>query len=337
MDNWREGLTRDDLFDALNELFYRDLESWFDSSIFYCDSCVEDFIKKWPGIYSWDEDFQRNSIQLDVFYEGSRLGEFFSKEEFIDLFKDIKCPNCGGRVSGNIWPYDMSFDVPDNFEEYIDEIAILADETPFLLLSHPFAKEVYNEIKALSKTITTSKLSRPLFRARVYKKGTIYNEGDFLSPNKKDIKEGRYNHAGRKVLYLAEDEPTCYFEMRAPKEGIMLAKVKIPEHLKILDLLDKGLEGNSIIQAIKLSSLLSSPDEGEGWYKPHYVFTRFVADVAKSVGFEAIRYPSVRLNQGNNTVVLDYEKIKDKTKIIDFIYVTEDKINSNTINLWRQN
>ncbi|PFK70657.1 hypothetical protein COJ13_16210 [Bacillus cereus] len=65
----------------------------------------------------------------------------------------------------------MSFNVPDNFEEYVDEIAILADETPVLLLSHSFAKQVYNEIKVLSKTITTSKLSKPLFRARIYKKG----------------------------------------------------------------------------------------------------------------------------------------------------------------------
>ncbi len=328
MNNWKEGLTRGELLDALNELFYRDLESWFDSSTFYCDSCVDKFVKQWPGIYSWDENFQRNSIQLDVFYDGSRLRDYFTKEEFLDLFRDMECPNCGDRVSGNLWPYDITFDVPDNFEDYLEEIAILANKTPFLLLSHPFANMVYNEIIELSNNSNISRLTYPLFRARKFKKGVPYNNSDFLAPNKKDIKEGRYNHAGMQVLYLAEDELTCFFEMRAPKEGVMLAKIEITEHLKILDLLDRNLEDNSIIQAIKLSSLLSSPNEGEDWFKPHYVFTRFVADVAKFAGFEGIRYPSVRFNQGYNIAILNYEKIKNKTKIIDFNYVTEDMIES---------
>ncbi|PJN86845.1 RES family NAD+ phosphorylase [Bacillus sp. mrc49] len=328
---WKDGLTRVELLDALDELFYRDLDSWFNSSTFYCDNCVDDFIRQWPGIYSWDENFQRNSIPLDTFYDGSRLNDFFTKEEFLDLLRDMECPNCGDKVSGNIWPYDMSFDVPDNFNNYLNDIALLADKTPFLLLSHPFAKQVYNEISELSKTINNSKLSNPLFRARVYKRGNSYNEGDFLAPNKKDIKEGRYNHAGRQVLYLAEDESTCFFEMRNPKDGIMLAKIEITEPLKILNLLDVNLEGNSIIQAIKLSSLLSSPDEGDGLFKPHYVFTRFVADVAMSAGFEAIRYPSVRFNGGYNIAVLNYEKIKVKTNIIDFIYVNEEMITSTNI------
>ncbi|PFK70658.1 hypothetical protein COJ13_16215 [Bacillus cereus] len=63
---------------------------------------------------------------------------------------------------------------------------------------------------------------------------------------------------------------------------------------------------------VKLFSLLSSQDKDEGLYKLHYVFTRFVADVARAAGFEAIRYPSVRLNQGNNNVILNYEKIKHR-------------------------
>ena len=57
MTNWKEGLTKVELYDAMMELFYRDLDSWFNAENFYCDSCVEDFISQWPGIYNRDLDF----------------------------------------------------------------------------------------------------------------------------------------------------------------------------------------------------------------------------------------------------------------------------------------
>lgn len=333
MIDWKEGLTREDLLDALLDLFYHDLDSWFNANAFYCESCVNDFIEKWPGIYNRDMDCQRSAISLDSFYEGGRIRDLFTKEEFIELSKDITCPNCGAYIFGFIWPYDMRFDVPDNFESNINEIASLAESTPFLLLSHPFAQQVYEEIKILSKNMNTLNMVKPLFRARNYDSNYSYVDSDFLAPPKKYIKEGRYNHAGSQVLYLAEDELTCFRELRSPEEGVMLAKVDITKEMKILDLMDEKLEENSIIQAIQLSSLLSSPEEGEGWYKPHYVFTRFVSDVAKSVGFEALRYPSVRLSTGYNIVVLDYEKIKENVKIINFNYVPKDKFIINGINM----
>lgn len=328
IDDWKEGLSRCDLVNALNEVFYRDLESWFDASTFYCDSCVEDFIKRWPGIYNRDMVFQTNSIPLDSFYEGSRrVRELFTKDEFIDLFSDNRCPNCNDITSGNIWPYDMRFDVPPNFENDMSEIATLVEQTPFLLLSHPFALQVYNEIKTISNTTVATRLSIPLYRARRYINNKIYTTDDFFAPEKKEIVEGRYNHAGNQVLYLAEDEKTCFFEMRAPKEGIMLAEFEISARVKILDLMDENLEDNNIIQAIRCSSLLSSPDEGDGWNKPQYVFTRFVADATRAAGFEAIRYPSVRRSfEGHNLVFLDYEKIKQCAKIIEFNYFPEDHV-----------
>lgn len=51
MTDWKEGLTRKELNDTMLELFYRDLDSWFNTGIFYCDSCFDDFIIRWPGVY----------------------------------------------------------------------------------------------------------------------------------------------------------------------------------------------------------------------------------------------------------------------------------------------
>ncbi|QPA53074.1 hypothetical protein [Lysinibacillus sphaericus] len=47
--------------------------------------------------------------------------------------------------------------------------------------------------------------------------------------------------------------------MREPIEGIMLAELEILEPIKILDLMDENLVGNDIIQAIRYSTLMSSP------------------------------------------------------------------------------
>lgn len=323
MTDWKKGLTRIELYDAMMELFYRDLESWFDASTFYCDRCVDDFIEQWPGIYNRDLDFQRNFISLDSFYSGGRIQDYFSKEEFSDLSKDISCPNCGDSLSGHMWPYDLRFDVPDNFDSNVHEIAAIAEKTPFLLMLHPFCQEIYNEIESISKRTNPTVLPNPLYRARVYDYEHHYVKEDFLAAPKKNIVEGRYNHAGKQVLYLAEDDVTCYLEMRKPNKGIMLAKFEIQDPMTVLDLMAEDLEDNQIVQAMQLSSLMSSPVEGDGWYKPHYVFTRFIADAALSLGFDAIRYPSVRSNTGNNIVVLNYEKLQGKTNIINFNYVSE--------------
>lgn len=325
MPDWKEGLTREEQYYAMMDIFYHDLDSWFTADTFYCDNCVDDFIKQWPGIYNRDMDFQRNSISLEAFYSGGRIQDLFTEEEFFDLSKDIRCPNCGDSLLGNIWPYDLRFDVPDNFDSNVLEIASIAEKTPFLLMLHPFSQEIYNEIEAISKSINPFLLPNPLYRARVYDNEHHYVKEDFLAAQKKSIVEGRYNHAGKQVLYIAEDDLTCFLELRTPNTGIMLAKLEIQDPIKVLDLMAEDLENNHIVQVMQFSSLMSSPVEGDGWHKPHYVFTRFVADAALSVGFDAIRYPSVRSNTGNNIVVLNYEKLEGKTHIIDFTYVSEEE------------
>ncbi|MDC0764138.1 RES family NAD+ phosphorylase [Brevibacillus sp. AG] len=328
-DWWKEGLSREELLQAFEELFYRALEKWYNVDSFYCGSCVGNFIKSWPGIYNRDMDFQCSAIPLDVFYAGSIVQDMFSQEEFADLTKEMKCPNCGDRATadGFIWPYELKFDKPDFFDDYLIEIASIAEKTPFLMLSHEFAQRVYHEIHSISASISNSSVPTPLFRARTYDADhKPYEPKDFKANKKEKIREGRYNHAGNQVLYLSEEDITVFYEVRLPEDGIMIAQIEIPNELKVLDLMDERFEENSIIQAIQWSSLLSAPAIGDGWHRPQYVFTRFVADVAKSAGFDAIRYPSVQFNKGYNIAVLNYEKVEQTLRVIDFKYLSKDKI-----------
>ena len=46
--DWKEGLSRVELYDAMMELLYRDLDSWFNAGTFYCDSCVDNLNWKIP-------------------------------------------------------------------------------------------------------------------------------------------------------------------------------------------------------------------------------------------------------------------------------------------------
>ncbi|MHC5268487.1 RES family NAD+ phosphorylase [Enterococcus sp. LJL98] len=321
---WKESLSEDELIEVLEAFLYRDLETYFISSTYYCDYCIDEFEKNWPGICNWSNDFQRKSISITEFYHASRLQDSFEENEFNNLISKIECPNCGSTNYSYIWPYEITFDVPLNFEKYLEEIALLSEKNPFLILDHPFAKSVYNEIHELSKKINSSELEVPLYRARNYKRNKKFNKDDFLAPGKSIILEGRFNHAGRQVLYLAEDSSTCFQEIRKPEKGIMLSRIEISKKIKILNLFDEQFKGNKIIQAIRWSSLLSSPAEGEGYHKPHYVFTRFIADVALSAGFDAIHYPSVRKEYGKNIVIINYEEIENKVKVLDFEYYNEE-------------
>ena len=81
--------------------------------------------------------------------------------------------------------------------------------------------------------------------------------------------------------------------------------------IKTLDLIDIELdddEEQELLSALCFSALASAPENGEGWDKPTYVFTRFLADCATYAGFDAIKYPSTRLSEQDgrfNLVILN--------------------------------
>jgi len=140
----------------------------------------------------------------------------------------------------------------------------------------------------------------------------------FLPPPPSKTGEGRYNHAGLPVLYVATDPATCCLELGSPKDGVFFAQVRFLRPIRILDLRDQNLESN-LLKAALQSSLLSAPSDQEGWHRPEYVFSRFLADCALASGIDAIKYPSVHSTRGDNLVVLgtnrDWSKAVELSKI----------------------
>lgn len=302
-------------FEEFEHWFYRDLEKYFSADLACCDDCYESYLAKWPVVnHCKDSEFQKISMEIEYFYKNSRLTERYSYEQFKKLIRKIACPNCGSNLTNTIWPYNLPINISPEQERAIEEIGLIAMETPFMVLKHQYAKKVFNQILKIGKKQKANNLVSPFYRARMVTQ-EVFIEKDFFNPPKGIASEGRYNHIGFSVLYLGDHPDTSYSEMRKPSQGVYMADIHIKTPLKILDLHEKLQIDNNILQPLLWSSLMSSNSEGEGLFKPHYSFTRFVADCAKYAGFDGIFYPSVRNGDAKNLVLLKPESIKDSITV----------------------
>lgn len=310
-EGWKQDMSEEDKASMFEELFMRDVETWFSANLACCDNCHDDFVAEWPYAYSADDaKFQCDSIDLSVFYSGSRLSDFYTEDEFKALLPYIKCPNCGRSLTYNMWPYELPFTPPDDYEIILNEIAHRASETPFLLLDYPFCVKLRDALSSVSTKCGPSISNDFLFRGRSLSPGSNPNIADFDFPPAEFVKEGRYNHAGDPVLYLAGSEEVCMAEMRDSKH-LYIATFRFPVPLKTLDLMsphEVESEHSDILSFIVFSALLSAKSQDKGFSRPEYVFSRFIKDCAKSLGFDAIRYPSTRVGTARfNLVVINRE------------------------------
>lgn len=169
--------------------------------------------------------------------------------------------------------------------------------------------EVFELVKRLAAKTREELISGRLYRARKAKPGMVEAASTFDFPPAEYVAEGRYNHAGRPVLYVASTSKTCVAEMR--DVDCLIMGFELATVIKTLDLVDPdvyGEEDEELLSALCYSSLASAPASGAGWDKPAYVFTRFLADCAAFAGFDAIKYPSTRLGSQDgsfNLVILN--------------------------------
>lgn len=308
------------------EALFDEIDSGYSADIACCDSCYDEFISLWPYASSANNsEFERAGISLDLIYENSRLSEIFLKEEFDEFIKDINCPRCENQIGPNIWPYNFPFSVDSSFETTIEELKRFAELTPFLMLNHEFAKKVFQNINTIGKSIAPSALHN-LYRARV-KDGKVLEELSFFDfPPRHLVKEGRFNHAGNPVLYLGSDQDTCFEEVR--RKACIIAELQFETSLTILDLInpwDAHPDFADELSALTYSVLMSAKQPDDGWDKPAYVFTRFIADCARSSGIQAIKYPSTHIVRDNyNLVIIDPKiQLKNIAKVNRYIYLEE--------------
>lgn len=307
-----------------DDVFFQELDYWFAADMACCDECYQGFLKVWPAANSaGSTEFESNQIQLDLFYEGSRINAHYTKEQFERLAQELECPRCCATLGYTLYPYELPFDVPKDFEGDIEAISTIANETPFLILKNDLAQKVLHSIAAVAESTCATDLPSNLFRARGMTglKEIAVDQFNFADPA--FVGEGRYNHAGQSVLYLGDSKETCFHELRRAKCAV--AEIALEGAVKVFDLAtpyDSHEEQSDFLNALVFSSLLSTPQDGTGYKKPAYVFSRFVADCARSAGFDAIRYPSTQASaRSHNLAILNVDfAIGNRSRFISLCY-----------------
>lgn len=296
--------------------FIAELDSWFSADIKCCDECYDDFVRNWPIISERGKHFY--SIDVGTFYDGSRLRDMYTKKQFLENVHLVKCPRCGSSIKYNFWPFEFEFDDYDSLEVDFESLKDDIRETPFIVLKNPIADRTFNFIEKQFLKREKTKLDFPLFRGRVINHTGIEKK-DFLPPPKEYTNEGRYNHLGIPVIYVANKEITCFNELRQPNENLFIAEIFINKELQLLDLnnIEDDKNEGDLLKAIVLSSIASSRADDNAKYKPEYYFTRFISDCCKYLGFEGIIYPSVQVGVGENFVLFDTNVI-DESNIRQF-------------------
>jgi RES domain-containing protein len=299
--------TEEERIEIFRDYFDRDIESFFSSTVVCCSKCVDQFEALWPGTVNHGLQLQYGYMTIDSFLKNSRVQDDFYPEEIQAFAKHLTCPNCDQVLDGEFWIYEHPFDVAPEFWAALDEIAALARRSPFLLLTHPFARKVFDTIAVLGATTMPQLINGSYFRARRAEGIPTPKLNDFGPPPPRFVEEGRYNHAGHSMLYLAAAEGTALAEVASVGMPYHVAGLLLNVQLKVLDLLlkdDAESDVETLIQCLARSALCAAPRVGEGWLKPEYVFTRYLADCARHARFDAVRYGSTKAPNGSNLVLL---------------------------------
>lgn len=181
-------------------------------------------------------------------------------------------------------------------------------EYPLLGARFPLAKNLTNLIaQARAHTIE----SETWVRSRRWEQGEIFESVDMGAPPPHRTPEGRYNHAGRPVLYLGSDDVTCGAETveRNESSRIWLQSFRVTGK-RVLDLswfpnLEEALDNDQVdLLLAALHSAVHRPTEHQGHWKPEYYVPRFIADVVRWKGYDGILFNSVK-GTGTNLVLFD--------------------------------
>lgn len=294
--------------DFIYDDFISDLDHIYSADVTCCENCFNHFEENWPNIVRHSDDFV--VIDFKNFYEKSRLLREFYDYDFLDKYSHkLTCKRCGcSIVNSRFWIGGFHFSLPSNFEEFESDLIELKsdiEKTPYLGLKNDLAKDVYDIILDQYHKTEPTKIDYPLFRGR--KITTIESKEDFLPPKAEFTNEGRFNHKGIPVAYLANEENTCYNELRKPEDNFFVAKFELNNEFKLLDLNDRDSfdDKSDLLKAIMFSSVAGSKANDEDTYKPEYYFTRYISDCCRKAGFDGIIYPSIQIGKGVNYVFFD--------------------------------
>lgn len=179
---------------------------------------------------------------------------------------------------------------------------------PYLGLDHPVGRRILTAVRRAPKVTLAEALWH---RARV-PEGPERRSSREMGPPPATWTEGRFNHHGQTVFYLASSAEGACAET-APSRCCILwvQRFRVRGLSGLLDLAGVAEEGEVRRRGVPLltaglNAVMERlrPNPASPW-KPEYFVPRFVADAARAAGFRGILYCSTRFD-GYNAVLFDW-------------------------------
>ena len=196
----------------------------------------------------------------------------------------------------------------DKFEPRVEDFAAHLQRFPYLGLNHPIGRKIASTIRDFPKTDLEA---RTWCRARRPDGARVFGPADLNPPSPRDARaEGRFNHYGQSVFYLAESEQAALRETLDADAGEGFAWVQqfdLPVLQDILDLRASFFAAGASDLPVLALGLINShlpqlvPEKDSAW-KPEYFVPRFIADCARAQSFRGIIFNSQKHYEANLVV-----------------------------------
>lgn len=276
-------------------------------------SCYECQPRDEDGDTIWTVGIHSNLKEL-IAYDLEAPEEYW---EIIGTYLD--CPMCGLTLDldsevgvqsltedkiDRMW-FQFQTEYGPKFSNFFDFL----EKYPYLGLEHELGSEIRKAVKSLPQYEVENRVG---YRARSVD-SVVKTSADMYPPDPRLIKisEGRFNHFGQRVFYLANSENGAAKEALDKPGEVWLQKFQIIRATKILDLTFAPLEeaassdllpvGENDLLAVGLlygRELSTVVERDKGW-KPEYFVPRYIADCARLEGFKGIKYKSSRFHLEN--------------------------------------
>jgi len=260
------------------------------------------------------------------------LGIGFPERYFDTLDDLVECRHCGTKVGLDDDIVGQSID-DEIYEALADEIegryrneliafAKFLEEYPYLGMKHPVGIEISEEIASLDLACIEN---QNWFRARIPIGGQKFSSDQMGNPNPNNVVvgEGRFNHFGQSRLYLGSTENVCLSEISGKGDVAWMQVFRIVKLEKVLDLSNIFAPNLPELKSLAFASInytgtISAPVRRDQNWKPEYFIPRFIADLARELGINAIRYRS-SVDLGDNLVI--FTKASGQLELVDEPYL----------------
>lgn len=263
--------------------------------------------------YFW-VDGEKSSVEN--FLWASRVPERLQER----IVERLHCGGCNASLTMDDWvgvrssshrEYDRKAEAwRKRFAPKMEDFGKWLERYPYMGLQHPIGRRIWKEMADFPKVSWSGETK--WWRARPLDGSRIYTAEDLGPPPQPPGSEGRFNHHGQIVWYLADEADTAAAETIGQDEGVAwVMQFSVGPARKILDLTPMGHPED--LAALPLFSLGLSwtqphliPAADSQW-KPQYFIPRFIADCARAQGFDGVLYHSAAF-YGRCLVLFNWSK-----------------------------